>query len=74
MENVGFPGEQRPFNPHLTLARFKVSRAQPALLRLIEQKAELVLGRFEVSEIYLFESKLSPQGAEYRKVERLLLS
>jgi 2'-5' RNA ligase len=28
------------------------------------------LGSFEASEFFLFESKLSPQGAQYRKVVR----
>ncbi len=69
MENVGFPTEARPFTPHLTLARFKLPRPQPALQAFIEKERE-TLGRLEVSELFLFESKLSPRGAEYRKVAR----
>jgi 2'-5' RNA ligase len=70
MEGIGFPREQRVFTPHLTLARFQVPRPQPALRELLNQQGELDLGRFEVSELFLFESKLSPRGAEYRKVAR----
>jgi 2'-5' RNA ligase len=70
MELLGFPREQRAFTPHLTLARFQVPRPQPALQELLSQQGELDLGRFEVSEFFLFESKLSPRGAEYRKVSR----
>lgn len=70
MEPFGIPRETRPFAPHLTLARFKVPRPQPALHELLNRDPNLDLGRFEVSEFFLFESKLSPQGAEYRKVER----
>jgi 2'-5' RNA ligase len=40
------------------------------LRALVEQQADASLGRFEVSEFFLFESKLSPHGAEYRKVAR----
>ena len=70
MERLGFAPEQRAFAPHLTLARFKSPRSEPAIEAFIEQHGELSLGRFEVSEFFLFESKLSPRGAEYRKVAR----
>ena len=69
-ERLGFARERRDFNPHLTLARFKVPRPQPELRALVEQQADASLGRFEASEFFLFESKLSPHGAEYRKVAR----
>jgi 2'-5' RNA ligase len=70
MESLGFPAEARPFTPHLTLARFKTPRPQSALQAFIEKDREPSLGRFEVSEFFLFESKLSPHGAEYRKIAR----
>lgn len=70
VEKLGFPVEGRPFKPHLTLARFKAPRPQPALQALLERQEETSLGRFDVSEFFLFESKLSPHGAEYRKVAR----
>ena len=68
MERLGFAAEGRTFSPHLTLARFNVSRPQPELVALLEPKRELILGRFEVSEIFLFESRLSSYGAQYQKV------
>jgi 2'-5' RNA ligase len=70
MEGLGFPREQRGFTPHLTLARFKSPRSQPALEALLKEREAIELGRFEVAEFYLFESKLSPAGATYRKVAR----
>lgn len=70
MEKLGFARERRAFNPHLTLARFKIPRPQPRLRALVEQQADTSLGRFEVSEFFLFESRLSPHGAEYRRVAR----
>jgi len=70
MQRIGFAREDRVFQPHLTLARFKVPQPQPALQALLTQQGEEELGNFEVSEFFLFESKLSPRGAEYRKVER----
>ena len=70
MEALGFAREQRAYSPHLTLARFKIPGPQPALKALVERRSDLSLGRFEVSEFFLFESRLSPHGAEYRNVAR----
>jgi 2'-5' RNA ligase len=70
MQSIGFASEERAFRPHLTLARFGMPQPQPALQALLTQQGEQELGNFEVSEFFLFESKLSPKGAEYRKVER----
>lgn len=70
MDKLGFGREQRAYSPHLTLARFKMPRPQPALKALVEQLSEKSLGQFEVSEFFLFESRLHPHGAEYRKVAR----
>jgi len=70
MEKLGFGREQRAYSPHLTLARFKIPKPQPALKALVEQLSEKNLGQFEVSEFFLFESRLNPHGAEYRKVAR----
>jgi len=70
MEKIGFAREERPFAPHLTLARFQVPRPQPTLEAAVAGRASTSLGKFEASEFFLFESKLLPQGAEYRKVMR----
>ncbi len=70
MEKLGFAPEQRAYSPHLTLARFKTPRPQAALSGIVEKLGETSLGQFEVSEFFLIESKLSPRGAEYRKVAR----
>jgi 2'-5' RNA ligase len=67
---LGFPPEDRPFKPHLTLARFKVPRPQPKLEALLAVQNSLLLGSFDVSEFFLWESRLLPGGAEYHKVAR----
>jgi 2'-5' RNA ligase len=69
LEKIGFEREQRAFSPHLTLARFQVPRPQPMLVAAAAQ-ATASLGKFEASEFFLYESKLSPQGAQYRKLVR----
>jgi len=70
MVKIGFAREDRAFSPHLTLARFQVPRPQQALEAAIAARVNTSLGKFEASEFFLFESKLSPQGAQYRKVMR----
>lgn len=71
MASLGFPRENRAFKPHLTLARFKIPQPQPGLQSLLNREEEALLGSFAVSDFFLWESKLSPQGAEYRQVARL---
>lgn len=70
MERLGFAREQRDFNPHLTLARFKTPRPQHALEEALQREPKGALSEFEVSDFFLFESKLTPQGAQYRKIAR----
>jgi RNA 2',3'-cyclic 3'-phosphodiesterase len=70
MENLGFPREDRPFRPHLTLARFREPHPQPALEKALGEFGESSLGGFDATEYFLFESRLTPRGAEYRKVAR----
>jgi RNA 2',3'-cyclic 3'-phosphodiesterase len=70
MEKLGFPREQRDYNPHLTLARFKVPRPQPVLVAEVEKQRDKILGSFEANEFYLYESQLTPRGARYRQEAR----
>lgn len=73
LEKIGFAPEKRNYNPHLTLARFKNPRPRPEFQSLVETQDQFSMGRFEAGEFFLFESKLSPRGAEYRKVARFPL-
>ncbi|OGH18440.1 MAG: 2'-5' RNA ligase [Candidatus Levybacteria bacterium RIFCSPHIGHO2_01_FULL_40_15b] len=58
--------KQRYSSPHITIARFKERDAL-----LIPEVNEAIEFKFEFSEITLFESKLSPLGANYNTVLRL---
>ena len=61
---LGVEPEERPYHPHLTLARVKdpARLRTPALLEGLEQH---VFGRVPVTAITLFESRLSPKGPTY---------
>jgi RNA 2',3'-cyclic 3'-phosphodiesterase len=70
LEPLGFPREHRPFNPHLTLARFDSPKSPDALTAAIDGSSGASFGHFEVNEFFLFESRLRPGGAEYLKLAR----
>ncbi len=70
MAALGFEMEERPFKPHLTLARAREQRGDPALARCVEALEGQSFGKARVSELILFESKLSPKGAQYTPVVR----
>ena len=68
-EKLGIPREQRPFSPHLTLARFEPPRLQEKLRAEIQENAERDFGSLHSGKFHLIESKLKPSGAEYTTVE-----
>ncbi len=65
LEPLSIAREQRPFKPHLTLARFPEPRPAPKLLDAIGPLADAEFGKMRASEFHLFESRLKPMGAEY---------
>ncbi len=69
LKTLGFLPEDRPFSPHLTLARLK-GRAKLRLLQeyLKDQGFREEAGSFTASEVHLFRSELRPDGARYTKL------
>ncbi len=65
---IGFPVEERPFSPHLTLARIKSSRGLTGLERALEKGEEQTAGAFTASGVGLIRSELTPRGAVYTKL------
>ncbi len=65
MHKLGFPLENRPFTPHLTLARFEPSGIPANLFAAAEARSSREFGSFSAREFHLIESKLKPAGAEY---------
>jgi 2'-5' RNA ligase len=66
---IGFPGEERPFRPHLTLGRIRTAKGLVGLARVLENKEEYSAGRFIASGLSLFQSDLTPGGAIYRRLK-----
>ena len=69
MEKLGIPREQRPFSPHLTLARFQPPGLPEKLRSAIKESATRDFGVLRTNEFHLIESKLKSSGAEYTTLE-----
>jgi 2'-5' RNA ligase len=66
-ERFGFARERRKFVPHLTIGRVREpSKARALAAKHLENAFEPV--GFEVSEIVIYESILTPAGSNFQKV------
>ncbi|RPI27520.1 MAG: RNA 2',3'-cyclic phosphodiesterase [Acidobacteria bacterium] len=73
-EAIGFPGEDRPFRPHLTLARLKSKANLKALQEYLKESgAGAAAGAVPVEEVILFRSDLRPDGARYTRLRSVRL-
>jgi 2'-5' RNA ligase len=62
---LGYPAEGRAFHPHLTLGRVKSPDNREKLARMLEKMSAVDWPPFEVKELILFQSVLSPKGSIY---------
>jgi len=62
---LGFPPEDRPFSPHLTLGRVKSPAGRTALTQALAHLPSPDAALFQVGEVVLFRSNLTPRGATY---------
>lgn len=63
---IGYPPEEKPFSPHLTIGRVRSQSEPPALLRsLLEQSQAARLGAADIHAVHLYRSELKPGGAIY---------
>ena len=70
---IGLEREDRPFKPHLTLARIKYIRSKERWLTALEQVKDIKLPGFEVTAVSLMKSELKRTGAEYTELARVEL-
>ncbi len=63
---LGIPAEDRPFSPHLTLARFKFSNAHQ-VAKYLEEQGTFCSEPFTVGQFILYSSLLTPKGALHKK-------
>ena len=62
---IGFSPEDRPFHPHLTLARVQNSIRSNQLLPVLQAYQNRCFGEFSVTQLHLFQSELQRGGARH---------
>ncbi len=71
---LGISRENRPFSPHLTLARIKDQTPLECLQREIGTFQSDDFGEFTADRFHLYLSELSPSGSIYTKLEEFLFA
>jgi 2'-5' RNA ligase len=64
---LGIAKEERPYSPHLTLARIKNEDIR-ALREHIAKMTNFDVGTFQVSEFHLYSSKAGPKSSIYTSI------
>ena len=65
---LGFEHAERPWAPHLTIARIRDPRRVRSLLGRLQAANQSEFGESRVSEIALYRSHLSPKGSSYERL------
>jgi 2'-5' RNA ligase len=87
MATLGIPKEDRPFSPHLTLARGAGGSGSPRhrkddgpnrIFQHLQEKLAALptpeFGTMTARAFFLFQSQLSPKGSKYTKLARFELA
>lgn len=69
LEPLGIAREKRAYVPHLTLGRFKSTNGLARLQAEVAALPSTQFGRMQAGEFFLYQSKLTPRGAEYTRLE-----
>ncbi len=67
---LGFKKEKRPYNPHLTIGRLRNPQHEEMVRKYLESEKFFLSSSVEVLKAVLYQSKLSPHGAEYTVLYR----
>ncbi len=67
LSELDFAPEDRPFSPHVTLARLKTRDPLPEVDVFLSAHETFRVPRVPITEFVLFSSELSPQGAHYQR-------
>ena len=76
MAELGFPREARRFSPHLTLGRVRegaTNDARHSITSALRSAEPVQAAAFEIAEVSLMRSHLSPNGARYTCLGRVAL-
>ena len=68
LQKRGFVKEQKPFHPHVTIARIKKIKEKKALLKALEDFSQIEI---EIPfSLYLYQSILTPNGPIYKRIHK----
>lgn len=73
LSGMGFPKEERPFHPHMTVARPKGPAQLEEARRALRENEGRVFAAFEVKDVLLKRSVLAPSGAVHTTLVSLPL-
>ncbi len=73
MVKFGYPREERPFSPHLTIGRVRSPKRVAEVTRRLEGFRTVAFDEFMVKEVTLMKSELKPGGAEYSGLAEISL-
>lgn len=69
LEPLGIARESRPFQPHLTLARFERPSTSGDLRRALAEGGQREFGSAVAREFHLYQSQIGKGGAKYTRLE-----
>ncbi|MCM8807083.1 MAG: RNA 2',3'-cyclic phosphodiesterase [Candidatus Omnitrophica bacterium] len=69
LKEFGFE-EEKEFISHITIARFKSVPNLNFIREIKEKYKDFSFGKFLVKDFHLYESKLTPEGPIYKKIEK----
>jgi len=70
---LGFPRDERPFSPHVTLGRVRQPGRNPALSDALGSATAREFGQMRVPSASLMRSELGPRGARYTELATVRL-
>jgi 2'-5' RNA ligase len=70
---LGFPAEDRPFHPHLTLARVQNIGRSNQLSPILNRYQNRFFGEFLVTHVHLYQSRLQRGGSVYTILQSVAL-
>ncbi len=73
MDKAGFARDRQNFVPHLTVGRIRRLSDKQHFEKTIKRFEKANLMEINISEIYLYESHLKPEGPVYETVEKFSL-
>ena len=74
LQRLAIAREDRPFSPHLTLARIKEPAPLDRLREAIASLPSEEFGQFVADRFCLYQSQIGPSGSVYSKLEEFVLT